>query len=101
MTLESNLKVTDSLGDLLEVQRASFKSFLEVGLPEELNNFSPVRDYTGRLELFFMGSNYRFKLPKISSDINNEYVYAWVKYIGYTIIKTIEINKNSPEVGTP
>ena len=68
MTLESNLKVTDSLGDLLEVQRASFKSFLEVGLPEELNNFSPVRDYTGRLELFFMGSNYRFKLPKISSD---------------------------------
>jgi len=33
------------------VQRASFKWFLEKGLIEELESFSPITDYTGKLEL--------------------------------------------------
>lgn len=31
-------------------------------------------------------------LPKINYDENCEYVYAWVKYIGYAIIKSIKLN---------
>ena len=31
-------------------------------------------------------------LPKINYDTNNKYIYAWVKYIGYSIVKSIELN---------
>ena len=36
-----------TLPDLVEVQRASFCWFLEEGLAEEINSFSPITDYTG------------------------------------------------------
>ena len=50
--------------DLVEVQRASFKGFLDKGLIEELESFSPITDYTGKPELHFMGSEYRLKRPR-------------------------------------
>jgi DNA-directed RNA polymerase subunit beta len=56
------------LPDLIEIQRASFRWFLEEGLIEELNSFSPITDYTGKLELHFMGENYKLKEPKYSVD---------------------------------
>ena len=40
-------KTVTYLPDLVEVQRASFKWFLEKGLIEELESFSPITDYTG------------------------------------------------------
>ncbi|MDB4653822.1 DNA-directed RNA polymerase subunit beta, partial [Synechococcus sp. AH-551-E02] len=46
------------------VQRASFKWFLDKGLIEELESFSPITDYTGKLELHFIGSEYRLKRPR-------------------------------------
>ncbi|MEX0588196.1 MAG: DNA-directed RNA polymerase subunit beta [Cyanobium sp.] len=49
---------------MVEVQRASFKWFLEKGLIEELESFSPITDYTGKLELHFIGSEYRLKRPR-------------------------------------
>nr|YP_009530355.1 DNA-directed RNA polymerase beta subunit [Paulinella micropora]AXY63044.1 DNA-directed RNA polymerase beta subunit [Paulinella micropora] len=52
------------LPDLVEVQRSSFKWFLEKGLIEELEGFSPITDYTGKLELHFIGSEYRLKRPR-------------------------------------
>ena len=52
------------LPDLVEVQRASFKWFLDLGLIEELESFSPITDYTGKLELHFVGSEYRLKRPR-------------------------------------
>ena len=54
-------KTATYLPDLVEVQRASFKWFLEKGLIEELQNFSPISDYTGKLELHFIGEEYRLK----------------------------------------
>jgi len=57
-------KTATYLPDLVEVQRASFKWFLEKGLIEELESFSPITDYTGKLELHFIGSEYRLKRPK-------------------------------------
>ena len=48
-------KTATYLPDLVEVQRASFKWFLDQGLIEELESFSPITDYTGKLELHFIG----------------------------------------------
>ena len=56
------------LPDLIEIQRSSFRWFLEEGLIEELNSFSPISDYTGKFELHFMGENYRLKEPKYSME---------------------------------
>ncbi len=52
---------TITLPDLAEIQKASFHRFLTKGLAEELKNFSPVTDYTGRLELYFLHDNYTFE----------------------------------------
>jgi len=57
-------KTATYLPDLVEVQRGSFKWFLEKGLIEELDSFSPITDYTGKLELHFVGSEYRLKRPR-------------------------------------
>ncbi|OKH25215.1 DNA-directed RNA polymerase subunit beta [Hydrococcus rivularis NIES-593] len=56
------------LPDLIEIQHASFRWFLEEGLIEELDSFSPITDYTGKLELHFIGSDYKLKEPKYSVD---------------------------------
>ena len=56
------------LPDLVEIQRASFRWFLEEGLIEELDSFSPITDYTGKLELHFLGKNYKLKRPKYDVD---------------------------------
>jgi DNA-directed RNA polymerase subunit beta len=45
-----------NLPDLAEIQKSSFKWFIDEGLGEELRAFSPIRDYTGRLELHFLPS---------------------------------------------
>jgi DNA-directed RNA polymerase subunit beta len=45
-----------NLPDLAEIQKSSFKWFVEEGLAEELRAFSPIKDYTGRLELHFLPS---------------------------------------------
>ena len=52
------------LPDLIEIQRSSFRWFLEEGLIEELSSFSPITDYTGKLELHFLGEQYKLKEPK-------------------------------------
>ncbi len=55
----------DELHDLAEIQKKSFNWFVEEGLKEELLSFSPIRDYTGRLELYFL-PEYTFDNPKYS-----------------------------------
>ena len=49
--------------DLLEIQKNSFRNFLEEGLREELRSFSPIKGYEGRYELEFTGKYY-FEAPK-------------------------------------
>ncbi len=55
------------LPDLTEIQKKSFEWFLKEGLKEELLSFSPIKDYTGRLELHFL-PNYTFDNPKYSVE---------------------------------
>ncbi|PSB57266.1 DNA-directed RNA polymerase subunit beta [Chamaesiphon polymorphus] len=59
---------TYMLPDLVEIQRSSFRWFLEEGLIEELDSFSPITDYTGKLELRFLAKNYKLKRPKYDVD---------------------------------
>ncbi len=57
----------DQMPDLTEIQKKSFEWFLKEGLKEELLSFSPIKDYTGRLELHFL-PNYRFDDPKYTIE---------------------------------
>ncbi|WP_414544821.1 MULTISPECIES: DNA-directed RNA polymerase subunit beta [Nostocaceae] len=68
MTTDNYMESAFLLPDLIEIQRSSFRWFLEEGLIEELNSFSPITDYTGKLELHFLGQNYKLKEPKYSVE---------------------------------
>lgn len=68
MISENYIEPAFLLPDLIEIQRSSFRWFLEEGLIEELNSFSPITDYTGKLELHFLGQNYKLKQPKYSVE---------------------------------
>ncbi len=83
------------LPDLVEIQRSSFRWFLEEGLIEELNSFSPITDYTGKLELHFLGKNYKLKQPKYNVDEakRRDSTYAVQMYV-----PTRLINKETGEI---
>jgi DNA-directed RNA polymerase subunit beta len=49
--------------DLLDLQKDSFKTFLEVGISEELKLISPIKGYEGNMELSFSGK-FKFGKPK-------------------------------------
>ncbi|MEM1426715.1 MAG: DNA-directed RNA polymerase subunit beta, partial [Cyanobacteria bacterium P01_H01_bin.130] len=68
MTEQTYTSPNFTLPDLVEIQRASFRWFLEEGLIEELDSFSPITDYTGKLELHFLGDRYKLKRPKYDVD---------------------------------
>ncbi|MDB9524681.1 DNA-directed RNA polymerase subunit beta [Oscillatoria sp. CS-180] len=68
MTDQITTVSTFTLPDLVEIQRSSFRWFLEEGLIEELDSFSPITDYTGKLELHFIGKDYKLKSPKYMVD---------------------------------
>ncbi len=53
------------LPDLIKIQKDSFKWFLKEGLPEALESFSPIQDYSGRLELHLL-PNYELEQPPYS-----------------------------------
>ena len=86
---------TYMLPDLVEIQRSSFRWFLEEGLIEELNSFSPITDYTGKLELHFLGKNYKLKRPKYDVDEakRRDSTYAVQMYV-----PTRLINKETGEI---
>lgn len=83
------------LPDLVEIQRSSFRWFLEEGLIEELESFSPITDYTGKLELHFLGKNYKLKSPKYDVDEakRRDATYAVQMYV-----PTRLINKETGEI---
>jgi DNA-directed RNA polymerase subunit beta len=64
---EEALSSIAQLPDLVEIQRKSFEWFLQEGLSEELLSFSPIQDYSGRLELYLL-PNYRLGEPKHSIE---------------------------------
>ncbi|MEO1145729.1 MAG: DNA-directed RNA polymerase subunit beta, partial [Cyanobacteria bacterium J06638_22] len=78
-----------------EIQRSSFRWFLEEGLIEELDSFSPITDYTGKLELHFLGKDYKLKRPKYGVDEakRRDATYAVQMYV-----PTRLINKETGEI---
>ncbi|MEN9245691.1 MAG: DNA-directed RNA polymerase subunit beta [Thermostichales cyanobacterium BF4_bins_65] len=54
MTTQIQYLTAQTLPDLVEIQRESFLWFLREGFEEELLSFSPIIDYTGKLELHFL-----------------------------------------------
>lgn len=87
--------VTFKLPDLVEIQRSSFRWFLEEGLIEELDSFSPISDYTGKLELHFLGKNFSLKRPKydIAEAKRRDATYGVQMYV-----PTRLINKETGEI---
>lgn len=83
------------LPDMVEIQRSSFRWFLEEGLIEELESFSPITDYTGKLELHFLGKQYKLKRPKYDVDEakRRDGTYAVQLYV-----PTRLINKENGEI---
>jgi DNA-directed RNA polymerase subunit beta len=92
----------DHMPDLAEIQKKSFQWFLEKGLKEELLSFSPVRDYTGRLELYFL-PEYQFDKPKytVEEARHNEATYAKQLRIKMRLINrdTGEIKEQEAYIG--
>jgi len=95
MTTPTYTTPTYLLPDLVEIQRASFRWFLEEGLIEELDSFSPISDYTGKLELHFIGKDYKLKRPKYDVDEakRRDSTYAVQMYV-----PTRLINKETGEI---
>jgi DNA-directed RNA polymerase subunit beta len=83
------------LPDLVEIQRESFRWFIDEGLVEELDSFSPITDYTGKLELHFVAKEFRLKRPKYDVDEakRRDSTYAVQMYV-----PTRLINKETGEI---
>jgi DNA-directed RNA polymerase subunit beta len=95
MTEQNYITPAFVLPDLVEIQRASFRWFLEEGLIEELDSFSPITDYTGKLELHFLGKDFKLKRPKYGVDEakRRDSTYAVQMYV-----PTRLINKETGEI---
>ncbi|MBE9102407.1 DNA-directed RNA polymerase subunit beta [Vacuolonema iberomarrocanum] len=95
MTTSIQTAINFTLPDLVEIQRSSFRWFLEEGLIEELDSFSPITDYTGKLELHFLGKDYKLKRPKYGVDEakRRDATYAVQMYV-----PTRLINKETGEI---
>ena len=60
----SRLKHVLELPNLIDIQKASFKWFLDEGLRETIDDISPIEDYTGTLAIEF--AEYEFGDPQFS-----------------------------------
>jgi DNA-directed RNA polymerase subunit beta len=60
----SRLKHVLDLPNLIDIQKASFRWFLEEGLRETIDDISPIEDYTGTLAVEF--GEYQFGDPQFS-----------------------------------
>src|SRR6058998_1557298 len=63
-TTFSRLKHVLDLPNLIDIQKESFKWFLDEGLRETIDDISPIEDYTGTLAVEF--GDYRFGEPQFS-----------------------------------
>ena len=61
----SKLDENYDMPDLLDVQKKAYKEFLEKGIKEILDEFSPISDYSGKAKLYFLGVDLSGK-PKYS-----------------------------------
>ncbi len=54
--------------DLLEIQKSSYRWFLEEGLMEVLEEVSPISDFSGDIELSFIGFDFDIENPTYSIE---------------------------------
>lgn len=88
------MRTQELLPDLIEIQRSSYKWFLEHGIIEELNSFTPITDYAGKLELHFIGEKYRLKEPKYYIE---EAKKRDASYSVQVFVPTLLLNKETGE----
>ncbi len=60
----SRLKHVLDLPNLIDIQKASFRWFIDEGLRETIDDISPIEDYTGTLAVEF--GEYEFGEPQFS-----------------------------------
>lgn len=82
------------LPDLAEIQKKSFQWFVTEGLKEELVSFSPIKDYTGRLELYFL-PEYSFEKPKYTVEEARLHEATYSKQLR---IKLRLVNRDTGEI---
>jgi len=82
------------LPDLIEIQKGSFNWFLKEGLPEALESFSPIQDYSGRLELHLL-PNYEVEQPQYNVP---ECRARDLTYASHLKIPVQLVNKQSGEI---
>lgn len=63
MSFAHNNEILD-MPDLIEVQKASYRQFVEHGFGEALADISPIRDFSGRLDIEFVGYTIDSEHPK-------------------------------------
>jgi DNA-directed RNA polymerase subunit beta len=80
--------------DLIEVQKNSYKVFLEEGLMEVLKDISPITDYTGNLIMEFVG----YSLEENSKYSVEECKERDATYAAPLKVKARLINKETGEV---
>jgi DNA-directed RNA polymerase subunit beta len=99
MTNQNYSQPAFTLPDLVEIQRESFRWFLEEGLIEELESFSPITDYTGKIELHFLAKNYKLKRPKYNVDEakRRDSTYAVQMYVPTK--KTVKLKSKRSSLG--
>ncbi|MFQ3614681.1 MAG: DNA-directed RNA polymerase subunit beta, partial [Cyanobacteriota bacterium] len=103
MTQLVQLPSAPTFPDLVEIQRESFLWFLREGFEEELLSFSPIVDYTGKLELHFLpdfrlgdpSKGYKINQPRYDPD---EAKRRDATYQAQLRVPTRLINKETGEI---
>ena len=85
-------EVPYQMPDLLDIQKESYKKFLEEDIGEILNEFNPIIDYSNKAELSFLGYTVD-KTPK----------YPWnvckTKQVSYTVPLKVMVRLLVKETG--
>ena len=61
-----NQQISFFLPDFIEIQRKSFRDFLEKGIIEEVVKINPIKNSHLNLSLFFYPEKYKFIKPEIT-----------------------------------
>lgn len=50
----SKIREVQPIPDLIEIQKDSYNGFIEEGISEVFEDYSPITDYSDRFELYFL-----------------------------------------------
>ncbi len=90
----SKIKEVLDMPNLIEVQKDSYKWFLEEGLKEVFRDISPISDHSGNLEIEF----FDYKLDYVSKYTVEECKERDAKYAAPLMVSVRLINKETGEI---